>query len=109
MNKQQLIELRTNVQPLYETAQAAMLRAKAGLEFAEQAAKEAKIAALGRADGKNEAQRTAAAYAEPAVINLVDAESEARQEFAHAYAEYKKHKAVIDYVRDMTALLALGD
>ena len=109
MNKQELMNLRTNVQPLYETAQAAMLRAKAGLEFAEQTAKEAKIAALGRADGKNEAQRTAAAYAEPTVINFMDAESEARQEFAHAYATYMQHKAVIDYVRDMTALLALGD
>ena len=109
MNKQELMNLRTNVQPLYETAQAAMLRAKAGLEFAEQTAKEAKIAALGRADGKNEAQRTAAAYAETGVIDAMDDEAQAKLEFALAYAEYMKHKAVIDYVRDMTALLALED
>lgn len=109
MNKQQLIELRANVQPLYEAAQGKMLQTKAHLEFAEQAAKEAKVAALGRADGKNEAQRTAAAYAETGVIDAMDDETQAKMEFARAYAAYMQNKAVIDYVRDMTALLALED
>lgn len=109
MNKNELMNLRTNVQPLFEAAQTDMLKAKADLEFAEQAAKEAKIAALGRADGKNEAQRTAAAYAEPTVVDAMDDETQAKLEFARAYAKYMKHKAVINYVRDMTALLALED
>ena len=107
MDITKLIELRDNLHPLYVKSQAEMLRTKAELELVEQEFRLAKIRALGEAEGKNEAQRNATAQSDREVVLLTSDVLDAQLAFNAAYAEYARHKAAIEYVRDATALLNL--
>jgi hypothetical protein len=106
---EQLLALRENVQPLFLDAQQKMLAAKDALAVSELTMKEVKVAALGNATGKNADQREAEALDNPNYRRAREDYDDGQREFNAAYRAYEQHRAVIAYIRDMTALLQLLD
>lgn len=107
--RDQMIELLDGVQPLYVEAEQKMLATKETLQTAELELKMAEIAAHGYADGKNAEQRKLQMQIDPDVIRARARYEQASHDFNRAYAIFAEHRAVQDYVRSVTALLAVRE